>query len=42
MLRKRGVVVRADVVEGLPHDVLLEPVVIHRLREIAGAVRTAR
>ncbi|MGO4715012.1 alpha/beta hydrolase family protein [Bradyrhizobium sp. 2TAF24] len=41
-LRKRGVAVRADVVEGLPHDILLEPVVIDRLRDIVDAVRAAR
>jgi len=41
-LRKRGVAVRADVVEGEPHDMLLEPVVIDRLRDIVDAVRAAR
>lgn len=41
-LRKHGVTVGADVVEGLPHDILLEPVVIDRLRELVDAVRAPR
>jgi acetyl esterase/lipase len=37
-LRNRGIAVDVTVAPGLPHDILLEPVALDRLKDVVAAI----
>jgi hypothetical protein len=41
-LRKHNVAVDVTIAPGLPHDILLEPIAMDRLKDIAGATDAGR